>query len=96
MLSPEELKEQLEAWIEVDKVLAKMKRREPDMMTVCVFINGAPLVARSAVNQNKTNENGEHEYLIDAGVLILHKRDEEGGAIELAKKLLDTIDKRIC
>ncbi len=66
------------------------------MITVAIFINGAPLVARSAVNQMKTDKDGNHEYLTDAGVTILHKRDEDGGAIELAKMLLDTIDKRIC
>lgn len=80
----------------IRKELETKTQEVKNVITVAVFINGAPLVARSAVNQCKTDDDGKHEYLTDAGVTIFHDRDSDGGAIELAKLLLDTIDKRIC
>lgn len=55
------------------------------MITVAIFINGAPIISRSAVNKG-TDENGMTKYEVDDGKVIMHKRSE--GAIALAKKLL--------
>lgn len=59
------------------------------MITVAILINGNPIVARNAINQGRTNESGDTEYLTDAGVTIWHKRED--GAVVLAKRLLDEI-----
>lgn len=53
------------------------------MITVAILINGHPIAARSAYRV----KNGE--YKCDDGTLIKHKYAD--GAVELAKKLLDTI-----
>ena len=57
------------------------------MITVAIFINGEPLMARSAVN--KGIENDKHKYAVDDGSIILHNRDD--GAVKLAIELLKTI-----
>lgn len=59
------------------------------MITVAILINGQPIHARTAVNQAKKNKKGETAYKVDTGEIVWHDRDD--GAIELAKKLLDTI-----
>jgi hypothetical protein len=59
------------------------------MITVAILINGHPIVARNAVNQQKENDEGLTEYLTDSGVKIYHNPDD--GAVVLAHKLLDEI-----
>ena len=61
------------------------------MITVSIFINGNPIVTRSAVNQLKDTLKGEATYKVDDGSIILHKRSK--GAIPLAIKLLKLIKK---
>ena len=63
------------------------------MISVSIFVNNNPIFTRSARNLNKHNSKGETAYLVDTGKTIYHKREE--GAIELAIRLLKTIDKRI-
>jgi hypothetical protein len=53
------------------------------MITVSIAINGQPIATRSAVNI------GYGRYRCDEGTIITHKR--ENGAMELAKKMLDTV-----
>lgn len=60
------------------------------MLTVAILINGNPLVARSARNMAKKKGN-KTVYKTDCGTEILHNPDD--GAVELAKKMLDTIQK---
>lgn len=59
------------------------------MITVTIFINGSPIYTRSACNQEDVNKKGETKYEMDTGEFLRHSRDS--GAIELAKKMLDTI-----
>lgn len=60
------------------------------MITVSILINGQPLFTRSARNQDdEQNEKLETKYVTDANDVIWH--DRNNGAIELAKKMLDTI-----
>jgi hypothetical protein len=59
------------------------------MITVAILINGNPIVARNAVNQNRKNKKGQTAYKTDSGEIIYH--DPKDGAVALAKKLLDTI-----
>lgn len=60
------------------------------MITVSISINGEPIFARSARNQDgETNNKSETKYITDAGDVIWH--DRENGAIELAKEMLDSI-----
>jgi hypothetical protein len=58
------------------------------MISVAIMINGYPIMARSAVNQQKYKD-GKTEYLLDDGTKIFHKPSE--GAIVLAKMMLDEI-----
>lgn len=58
------------------------------MITVVIYINGSPIYTRSAVNVGSENEKGETKYMCDAGKPIRHLVAD--GAIELAKKMLDT------
>ncbi len=55
------------------------------MITVTISINGEPIYTRTAVN--RLQETGK--YIIDTGDHIEH--DPADGAVELAKKMLDTI-----
>ena len=57
------------------------------MISVTIFINGKPLVARSARRTNVIN--GIQVFQTDAGDVVEHKREE--GAVKLAIKLLETI-----
>jgi len=59
------------------------------MITVAILINGHPIVAKNAVNQNETDSKGRTKYLTDSGEIIWHERKE--GAVALAKKLLNGI-----
>jgi hypothetical protein len=61
------------------------------MFTVAILINGNPIFARTAVNQAKRNDKGQTMYRLDTGQIVWHDRD--AGPIELAKQLLDTIDR---
>ena len=53
------------------------------MLTVAILVNGNPLVARSATRIK------EGVYKCDDGTVIEHKFED--GAVDLAKKMLDTI-----
>ena len=59
------------------------------MITVAILINGQPIMARSATNTGEMNGGGKTIYSCDDGSIIYHRRD--AGAVELAKKMLDTI-----
>lgn len=56
------------------------------MITVTVSINGQPIFTRSAVRVVTGEPN---QYRVDDGTTIEHHYD--AGAVELAKKMLDTI-----
>lgn len=62
------------------------------MFTVAILINGNPILARTAVNQGKRNAKGQTLYKLDTGELVWHERSI--GPVELAHKLLDTIDRK--
>ena len=65
------------------------------MISVSIFINNKPIVTRSAVNLDKNRDNGMdkvNEYRLDTGEVIEHI--PEDGCIALAKKMLNTVDKR--
>jgi hypothetical protein len=59
------------------------------MITVAILINGQPIMARSAVNQMRTDALGRTLYRVDDGTELWHRRDD--GAVELAKMMLGTI-----
>ena len=59
------------------------------MITVAILINGNPIMARSAVNKGCENNKGEIRYKVDDGSHVRH--NPKDGAVQLAKKLLDTI-----
>jgi hypothetical protein len=59
------------------------------MISVVIFINGNPIMARSAVRQGSENGEGFAEYLVDDGSIVHHWPSD--GAVALAKLLLDTI-----
>lgn len=59
------------------------------MITVQVQINGNTVFSRSAVRVELLEDN-HGRYEIDEGSILTHDRDD--GAVELAKKLLDTVD----
>lgn len=59
------------------------------MITVAIFINGQPIITRSARNTAKKDTRGKTIYLCDDGIIIKHFRDD--GAVVLAKKMLDSI-----
>ena len=63
------------------------------MISVTISINGNPILTRSAT---RTDEfpNGEAQYTLDDGNKVNHF--PEKGAVELAKKMLDKIDKDFC
>lgn len=58
------------------------------MFTVSIFINGNPIITRSAVNITDpwTGNETIHTYEVDTGEIVKHKRAE--GAVKLAIKLL--------
>lgn len=58
------------------------------MITVAILVNGNPIMARSAVNIEELPD-GNCKYHCDDGTIIIHKPGN--GAVNLAKKLLDTI-----
>lgn len=58
------------------------------MITVSIFINGNPIITRSAVNKGKVRD-GFSEYAVDDGSKVYHKQSD--GPVKLAKMLLDTV-----
>jgi hypothetical protein len=58
------------------------------MITVAIYVNGVPLIVRSASRVGKPKKGKPSEYRVDTGDIIMHYYDE--GAIVLAHKLLDT------
>lgn len=60
------------------------------MLTVKIEINGRTIYERDAINQARSDAEGKTIYLLDNGQRIRHRRSD--GAIELAKKLLSTLD----
>lgn len=58
------------------------------MITVSILINGQPIFTRSAAQTGELRS-GWHEYTLDTGEKIKHKRPD--GAVVLAKMMLDTI-----
>ena len=62
------------------------------MISVIISINGNPIMARSAVNQQRTAPGGGTVYHCDDGQTIIH--DPGDGAVALAHKLLDTIQEK--
>ena len=60
------------------------------MITVSIFINGNPIITRSARNVICVDiDKGIFRYDIDDGSIVTHKRTD--GAVVLAKKMLDTV-----
>ena len=60
------------------------------MITVSIFINGNPILTRSAVNKGKCKEGcGKTAYQVDDGSTLCH--DPKYGAVKLAQRMLDTI-----
>lgn len=59
------------------------------MLTVAILINGQPIMARSGVNTSRQHPDGQVEYRVDDGSIVLH--DPADGAVKLAMKLLETI-----
>ena len=58
------------------------------MISITIFINGKPLLARSA-SRVKGEDWEVCDYKVDDGTIVRHQPDE--GPVALAKKLLDTI-----
>jgi len=64
------------------------------MITVTIFINGKPILARSAnnISEEGTTRKEINTYHVDTGNKIKHVPDD--GVVVLAKKMLDTIKER--
>lgn len=60
------------------------------MITVTISINGNPILCRSAT-QGEILGQGRYSYNLDDGSVVEHDYDK--GAVVLAKKMLDKIDK---
>lgn len=58
------------------------------MITVTVYVNGAPIFTRSARNTGR-EKNGVYEYKVDTGDVLMHKRTD--GFVPLIKQMLDTV-----
>ena len=56
------------------------------MITVSIFINGNPIITRSATNISEGEQKGNQEYKVDDGSIIKH--NYEDGAIPLAIEML--------
>ena len=61
---------------------------ERGMITVSIFINGNPVITRSA-RRTRMNKRGVGTYKLDTGKTLTHNYEE--GAIVLAKRMLDTV-----
>ncbi len=61
------------------------------MITVSISINGQPIFTRTAVNISNMPLD-ICDYKVDSGEIIQHKRSD--GAVELARKLLGTIEEQ--
>jgi hypothetical protein len=59
------------------------------MITVTIFINGSPILTRSATREQLALTDEKFHYDVDTGETVLHNPHD--GAVELAKKLLNTI-----
>ena len=59
-------------------------------LTVAVFINGHPILARTCRNVRRVGDTDECEYKVDDGRRILHHQDD--GATALAIKLLEGVE----
>ena len=55
-----------------------------------VQVNGNVVVARSCRRTDRTDEDGRSIYKVDDGSEVAHYRED--GAVELAKKLLNTVE----
>ena len=62
------------------------------MITVAILFNGEPVMARSASNISERRRQTVHEYEVDDGTIIKHRRSD--GYIGLAIKMLKTIKER--
>lgn len=63
------------------------------VISVTIYINGQPIIARSAVRKEKGTRKGKiSHYMCDEGTIIEHAYDD--GAIPLVKKMLDTVKER--
>ena len=58
------------------------------MITVAIYINGKPIMARSATNISKEGIT-DCEYSVDEGTIIKH--NQKDGVVKLAIKMLMTI-----
>lgn len=56
------------------------------MITVSIYINGNPIITRSAVRKTFYPETAPNEYYVDDGHIILHI--PRNGACALATKML--------
>jgi hypothetical protein len=61
------------------------------MITVPIFINGNPILTRSA-HQIETLKDDLRKYHCDDGTIIEHFRKD--GTVVLAKKMLDTVKEK--
>ncbi len=57
--------------------------------SVSININGNVLMARSCRNTGESDGEGRTRYVVDDGSVVWHRQSD--GAVELAKKLLETI-----
>jgi hypothetical protein len=63
------------------------------MLTVCILVNGHPIMARSATNTAEVVDGyGNILYLCDTGDKIHH--NPEDGAVALAIEMLKTIKEK--
>ena len=59
------------------------------MLTVVIYVNGSPILARSARNAGKVDEEGRTLYHADDDRLIRHFASD--GAVSLAIKMLKDV-----
>ena len=60
------------------------------MITVAILINGQPIIAQAAKRIEDFDDGTALYKIMNSGKEIVHR--PEDGAVELSKKLLDTID----
>ena len=61
------------------------------LITVTIFINGHPILTRSAMNKGRQSKSAPDEYTydVDDGRTLIHKRSD--GVVPLAIAMLKTI-----
>lgn len=59
------------------------------LITVCILIDGNPVVARNALNLSEITPQGETKFRADSGEIVLHKKSD--GIKSMAHKLIDLI-----